>query len=89
MRKNSGLEENREDHHELECQRSAPCPLLNSVPGRNLEGLHDRPIHHDLEELECRRILLHETQLHPVPERNLEGLLHRPGHHDHEELECR
>ena len=61
---------------------------LNPVLGGSLEDLHRQTLH-DLEELECRRILLHETLLHPVPERNLEGLLHRPGLHDQEELECR
>ena len=43
------------DPEELECQRDLLHEtLLNPVPGRNLEGLQDQPVHHDQEELECQ-----------------------------------
>ena len=46
------------------------------VSGVNLED-------HDHAELECQRVLLHETLLNSVLGVNLEDLPHHPDRHDH------
>ena len=82
--KNLGPGENLEDLGELECQRSAPQPLLNSVLGENLEDLHHLPA--DPEELEFQRSAPN-TLLNSVQHENLEDLhVHHPLH-DPEELD--
>ena len=67
MRKlsNSGQGENLEDLGELECQRSAPNSLLNSVLHENLEDLHVHHSLHDPEEQDCQRPGA-QTLLNPV-----------------------
>ena len=75
--KNHGPRENLEDLSDLECQRSAPQPLLTSVLGENLEDLH---LPADPEELEFQRSASN-TLLNSVQHENLEDLhVHHPLH---------
>ena len=84
MRKNPVLGGNREDHHEQECQRSAPHPLLNSVQGENLEDLHFSSA--DAEELEIQRSVPHPLLEYPVLDENLVDLRHLSP--EPEKVEC-
>ena len=80
----------REDlhHAERECQRDLLHEtLLNPVPGRNLEGLHDRPVHHNHEELECQRSAP-QALLNSVLGVNLADLPPSRRHDRLDELEC-
>ena len=78
--------ENQEDPDELECQRSAPQLLLNSVLGENLEDLRHLPV--DPEELEFQRSAP-KTLLNSALGVHLEDLHEYYPLHDPEELDCR
>ena len=84
-KRNPGPGENLKDLSELERQRSAPQPLLNSVLGENLEDLRHFPA--DPEEQEFQRSAPN-TLLNSVQHEKIEDLhVHHPLH-DPEELDC-